>query len=52
MHPLNKPEVIAPFATEKIKNRKVVDAPTIEKVEELIEALISWTNKLQGESDG
>lgn len=52
MHPFNNPEVIVPFATEQIKDGKVVDAHTIEKIEELIEAVISWTKKLQGESDG
>lgn len=52
MHPLNKPEVIVPFAAEKIQDGKVVDAHTIEKIEELIKALITWTKKLQGESDG
>jgi chromate reductase len=46
---LNQPEVIVPFAQEKIdKNGKVTDPKTMEKIKELLESLVSWTRKLTG----
>jgi chromate reductase len=46
---LNQPEVIVPFANEKIdKEGKVTDQKTREKIRELLEGLVGWTNKLKG----
>jgi chromate reductase len=49
MHPLNQPEVMVPHAQEKIdKDGKITDQKTREKIGELLERLIEWTNKLKG----
>jgi chromate reductase, NAD(P)H dehydrogenase (quinone) len=49
MHPLNQPEVMVPFAQEKIDaSGRVTDAKTKEKIKELLEALVVWTRKLKG----
>jgi len=46
---LNQPEVMVPFAQEKIdKEGKVTDHKTREKIRELLENLVTWTNKLKG----
>jgi chromate reductase len=46
---LNQPEVIVPFAQEKIdKNGKVTDQKTREKIKELLESLVAWTKRLKG----
>jgi chromate reductase len=48
MYPLNQPEVMVPFAQEKIdQNGRVTDQKTREKIKELLEALVSWTKKLK-----
>jgi chromate reductase len=48
MRPLNRPEVIVPFAQEKIdQNGRVTDQKTGDKIKELLEALVTWTRKLQ-----
>jgi len=48
MHPLNKPEVMVPFAQDRIdENGKLVDAKTREKIRELIESLVVWTRRLK-----
>jgi chromate reductase len=45
---LNQPEVMVPFAQEKIdKEGKVTDQKIREKIRELLEALVAWTNKLK-----
>lgn len=49
MHPLNQPQVVVTFAAEKIKDGKVVDKHTLEKIGELLVALIKWTKRLQYE---
>jgi chromate reductase len=47
MYPLNKPEILVPFANEKIdRDGKVTDQKTKEKIKELLESLIVWTRKL------
>ena len=47
---LNRPEVMVPFAQEKIdRDGKVTDQKTREKIRELIESLVAWTKKLKGE---
>jgi chromate reductase, NAD(P)H dehydrogenase (quinone) len=44
MYPLNRPEVMVPFAHEKIdKDGKVTDSKTLEKIRELLVGLIDWT---------
>jgi chromate reductase len=44
MYPLNRPEVMVPFAHEKIdKEGKVTDSKTLEKIRELLLSLIDWT---------
>jgi chromate reductase, NAD(P)H dehydrogenase (quinone) len=46
---LNQPEVMVPFAQEKIdKEGKVTDQKTREKIRELLEGLVAWTNRLKG----
>ncbi len=48
MHPLNRPEVMVPFAHEKIdKEGKVTDPKTTEKIRELLESLVTWTRRLK-----
>ena len=48
MYPLNQPEVMVPFAQEKIdQNGGVTDPKTREKIKELLEALVIWTRKLK-----
>jgi chromate reductase len=47
MYPLNRPEVMVPFAQEKIDNQgRLIDPKTREKIAELVEALIVWTRRL------
>jgi chromate reductase len=48
MFPVNKPEVIVPFAQDKIdQNGRVTDDKTRRKIRELLESLISWTRRLK-----
>jgi chromate reductase len=48
MFPLNQPEVMVPFAQEKIdQTGKVTDQKTKEKIKELVERLVVWTRKLK-----
>lgn len=48
VYPLNAPEVMVPFANEKVdQNGNIVDQKTREKVKELLESLVSWTKKLK-----
>lgn len=47
-HPLNRPEVIVPFAYEKIDEKgKVTDKKAREKIKELLDALVAWTERLR-----
>jgi len=49
MHPLNRPEVIIPFADDKIDPRgRVTDEKTKEKIRELLKNLVDWARKLRG----
>ena len=42
MHPVNKPEVMVPFAADKIDDKgNVTDAKTREKIKELVESLVA-----------
>ena len=48
MYPLNRPEVMVPYAQERIDaSGKVTDEHTREKIGELLVALVAWTRKLQ-----
>ena len=48
MHPLNRPEVMIPFAQDKFdKEGRLSDSKTKAKIAELVEALIAWTRRLQ-----
>ena len=48
MFPLNRPEVMVPFAHEKIDGQgRLTDATTREKISELLQALLLWTRRLQ-----
>ena len=50
MYPLNQPEVMVPFAQDKVdENGRVKDAKTREKIRELLEALVVWTRRLKKE---
>jgi len=49
MFPINQPEVMVPFAQERIdENGRVTDQKTREKIGELLEALVAWARKLKG----
>jgi len=49
MYPMNQPEVMVPFAGEKIdeKTGKITDPKTRGKIEELLKALIIWTMRMR-----
>lgn len=50
MYPLNRPEVMVPFANDKVdQNGKLTDQKTREKIKELLESLVVWTKKLKAE---
>lgn len=47
MHPINKPEAIVPFAQEKFdEDGKLTDEKTREKIKELLEELVKWSERL------
>ncbi|MGZ3495101.1 MAG: NADPH-dependent FMN reductase [Thermodesulfobacteriota bacterium] len=46
MYPMNQPEVMVPFAQNKVdENGRVTDEKTRKKIRELLEALVSWTKR-------
>ncbi len=48
MRPLNRPEVMIPMIQDKFDaSGNITDAPTKEKVEEMINALVSWTKEMK-----
>lgn len=47
MHPLTKPEVMVTFADKKIVDGKLTDEPTRKVLKDHLEALITWTRRLQ-----
>ena len=48
MYPINQPEVMVPFANDKIdKNGSVTDQKTRDKIKELLEGLVAWTRRLK-----
>jgi chromate reductase len=51
-HPLNRPEVMMPYARGKIdENGEVNDETTRKLIGELLEALITWTERFQKQTD-
>lgn len=46
IHLLNKPEVIIPSIHEKIKDGKLTDQHTKEKIAEMIKSLCDWTRRV------
>lgn len=49
MHPINRPEVMMPFAASKVDTQgKIADEITRKLVRELLENLVKWTQKLSG----
>jgi chromate reductase len=48
MHPLNRPEVMVPFAHEKIdKDGRLIDQKSRELIRQLLENLVGWTKRLK-----
>jgi chromate reductase, NAD(P)H dehydrogenase (quinone) len=47
MHPLNRPEVMVPFAQDRIKDGKVTDQKTRDSIKQLLEGLVTWATRLQ-----
>ena len=48
MHPLNRPEVMMPFAQEHVDaNGNVTDEQTRQLIRQLLEALVQWTRKFR-----
>ncbi len=48
MYPLNRPEVMVPFAQDKVdKTGRVTDEKTRQKVRQLLEALVTWARRLR-----
>jgi chromate reductase len=48
MHPLNRPEVMMPFAADNVDaNGNVTNKETKQLIQELLEALVQWTLKLK-----
>lgn len=49
MYPVNRPEVMVPFAADKVDDSgRVTDAKTRQKIKELVESLVAWTIRLKG----
>jgi chromate reductase len=47
MHPLNRPEVMMPFAQEHVdENGNLTDETTRQLIRQLLDALVKWTRKL------
>lgn len=48
MHPINRPEVMVPLASEKFdESGRLVDATARAKIQNLLENLVAWTIKLK-----
>ena len=48
MFPLNQPEVMIANADERFDEQgKLTDAKTVQKIKELLEALVEWTVQLK-----
>ena len=47
MHPVNKPEVMMPFAAKKVDaNGRITDEDTKKYLKELLENLVTWSRKI------
>lgn len=46
IHLLNKPEIVIPSIHEKIKDGKLTDQHTKEKIAEMLKALCDWTRRI------
>jgi chromate reductase len=47
MYPLNGPEVMVPFAQDRIKDGKLTDQMSRKLIGQLLEGLVHWSNRLQ-----
>ena len=48
MYPLNRPEVMVPYCEDKIDQAgRVTDGYTREKIRQLLQALVAWTQRLR-----
>lgn len=48
MYPLNKPEVMVPFAEDKVdSNGNLTDPKSRDKIKELVASLVEWTTRLR-----
>lgn len=48
MVPLNRPEVMVPFAQDKVDgNGRLTDEKTRKKIRELLESLVAWTKRMK-----
>jgi len=48
MYPMNQPEVMIPFAQDKVDgNGRVKDEKTRQKIRELLEGLVIWTKRMK-----
>ncbi len=48
MHPLNQPEVMVPFAQEKVDAEgRLTDQQTRKKIEDLLQALVLWARRFK-----
>jgi len=48
MHPINRPEVVVAYASEKIDERgRIKDKATRKLIEELLDNLVAWTRRLK-----
>ena len=51
MHLVNQPEVMVPFAQDKIdENGRLVDEPTRKRIGELLISLMAWTKRLSAKT--
>jgi chromate reductase len=48
MYPMNQPEVMVPFAQDKVdKNGRVIDEKTRKKIREFLESLVAWAKRMK-----
>jgi chromate reductase len=47
MHPLNRPEVMVPFAQDRIRDGTVTNQKTRDLIRQLLEGLVMWAMRLQ-----
>lgn len=47
LHLLNKPEIAVSAVHEKMKDGKLIDTHTKDKIQELMQALCAWTRRIQ-----